>query len=109
MMQSFDTANQFGKEFMDSGLRSFAAISKGMQAIAVEAAEYSKRSFEAASSTTEKLIAAKSLEKTVELQADYAKRAYEDFVAQATRMAELFADTAKDAYLPFESAAAKVK
>ena len=34
------------KENMDSAMKSFGAVSKGMQAIAVEAADYSKKSFE---------------------------------------------------------------
>ena len=50
----------------------------------------------------EKLLGAKSLEKAIEIQTAYAKTAYEGFVAQATRMGELYADLAKEAYKPFE-------
>lgn len=109
MMQSFDSANKFGKDFMDTGLKSFAAVSKGVQAIAVEATEYSKKSFETTSGMVEKLLAAKSFDKAVEIQTDFAKQAYEGFVAQATKMGELYADLAKDAYKPFESVVAKAK
>jgi hypothetical protein len=105
MMQPLDSAQIVGKEFMDGGLKSFAAVSKGIQAIA----EYSKKSFETTSGMFEKLLAAKSVEKAVEIQSDYAKQAYESFVAQATRMGELYADMAKDAYKPFESVVAKAK
>ncbi|TKT76949.1 phasin family protein [Aquamicrobium sp. LC103] len=109
MMQSFEDANKVGKEFLDSGLKSFASLSKGLQVISVEATEYSKKAYETGSAVVEKLASAKSLEKAAEIQADYAKQAYESFVTQATRMGELYADIAKDAYKPFESVVAKAK
>ena len=109
MMQSFEDANKFGREWMDTSLKSVAAVSKGAQAIAAEVTDYSKKSIEAGSSTLEKLFATKSLEKAVEVQSDYAKQAYEAFVAEATRMSELYATMAKDAYKPFESVFPKAK
>ena len=109
MMQTFDDMNKYGKEFMDTGLKSFAAVSKGAQAIAVEATEFSKKSFEEGGAAFEKLMSAKSLDKAMEIQTDYAKKAYEEFVAQATKMGDLYAEMAKDAYKPFESAVAKAK
>ena len=109
MMQSFEEAGAFGKDFMDTGLKSFASVSQNMQTIAVEATEYSKKAFEAGSAAAEKLVSAKSLDKAFEIQTDYAKQAYEGFVAQATRMGELYAEMARDAYKPFESTVAKAK
>lgn len=109
MMQSFEQAGKFGKEYMDTGLKSFASLSKNMQVITVEATEYSKKAFETGSDAFEKLVAAKSLDKAIEVQTDYAKQAYEGFVAQATKMGELYAEMAKEAYKPFESIVAKAK
>lgn len=108
-MMQFEEASKAGKEMMDTGLKSFASMSKNVQAITVEATEYSKKAFEAGSAALEKMMAAKSLDKAMEVQTDYAKQAYEGFVAQATKMGELYADMAKEAYKPFESAIAKAK
>lgn len=107
MMQSFDEANKFGKEFVDNGLKNFAAISKSAQAIAAEATEYTKKSFETGTATFEKVMSSGSVEKAVEIQTDYARQAYEGFVAEATKLSELYADLAKVAYKPFESAISK--
>lgn len=109
MMQSFEEANKLGKEFMDTSLKSLAAMSKGAQTISAEAADYSKKSFEAGSAALEKLYASKSLDKVIEVQADYAREAYELFVSEATRMSELCADVAKGTFQPFESVNAKAK
>jgi len=109
MLQSFDEVSKYGKEFVDGGLKSFAAISKGAQAIAVETTDYTKRSLEAGSATFEKVISSGSLEKALEVQTDYARQTYEGFVAEATRLGELYAELAKEAYKPFESIVAKAK
>lgn len=109
MMQSFDDAGKFGKEMADTGLKSFASVSKNMQAIAVEATEYSRRAFEQSGSALEKLVQAKSPDKAMEVQMDFARQAYEGFVGQATRMSELYADMAKEVYKPFEMLGAKAR
>jgi hypothetical protein len=102
MVKNIDELQQFGKDNMDATLKSFGSLSKGMQAIAAEMADYSKKVFEQGTAATEKLIGAKSLEKAFEVQSDYAKIAYEGFVAEATKLGELYTDLAKEAYKPFE-------
>jgi hypothetical protein len=107
MLKNFDDVQKLSKDNLDTAMKSFGAVSKSMQAIAVEVADYSKKSFEESSATFEKLLGAKSLEKAIEIQSAYAKSAYEGFVAGATRIGELYADLAKETYKPFEAAVAK--
>jgi hypothetical protein len=102
MVSNMDDLHQFGRDNMDAAVKSFGALSKSAQAIAVEMADYSKKVFEQGTAATEKLIGAKSLEKAFEVQSDYAKTAYEGFVAEATKLGELYTDLAKEAYKPFE-------
>jgi hypothetical protein len=108
MLKNFDEVQKLGKDNMDIAMKSLGAVSKGVQAIAVEMADYSKKAFEDGSAATEKLLGAKSLEKAIEIQTDYAKSAYEGFVAGATRIGELYADLTKESYKPFESYIGKV-
>ena len=107
MLKNFDEMQKYGKEHMDSTMKLWGQMSKGVQAIAAETADYSKRSFEEGSAALEKLLGAKSLEKAIEIQTAYAKTAYEGFVAQATKMGELYADLAKESYKPFETLVSK--
>ena len=100
---STDEMQKFGKESMDMALSSLGAWTKNTQAIVSEVTDYSKKSFESSAAAWEKLIGAKSLDKAAEIQSDYLKSCYEDFVAEATRLGELYADLAKEAYKPFES------
>jgi|GEM_PF-1774041 len=57
----------------------------------------------------EKLLSAKSLDDAVQIQSEYFKSAYEGFVAQATKIGELYTNLAKEALKPVESVFAKVQ
>ena len=105
---NFDNLQKQSQENLDVTMKSFTAVSKGFQDIAKEAADYAKMSFENSSAAAEKLMASKSIDKAFEVQSEYAKSSYESFVAQATKMGELYADLAKEVYKPFEKAMPKM-
>lgn len=107
MMQQFEAFQKVGKENVDAALKSFGVASKGLQTIAVESSDFTKKSFEQGTAVVEKLVAVKTIDKAFEIQADYAKSAYESLVAQATKMGELYTTMAKDAFKPFEAVIAK--
>jgi hypothetical protein len=108
MLSNFDDVQKFGKDNVEATMRSLGAASKGFQAIAAEVTNYSKKSFEDGTAAVERLMGAKSLEKAIEVQSEYVKSTYEGFVAQATKLGELYADIAKETYKPFEGYIAKV-
>lgn len=108
MLKNFEDFQKLGKDNVDVALKQFGTVSKGWQTIATEFADYSKKSFEDGSAALEKLFGAKTLEKAIEVQSDYVKTAYEGFVAEATKMGELYTDLAKESYKPLEGMLAKV-
>ncbi|MBZ0139163.1 MAG: phasin family protein [Pseudorhodoplanes sp.] len=107
-MKNFEEIQQLGKENVDAAVKAMGAVSKGTQAIALEVADYSKKSFEDGTQALEKLFGSKSVEKAIEVQQAYLKDTYEGFVAKATKIGELYTDLAKEAYKPFEGYLAKV-
>ena len=109
MVKNFEDLQQVSKENVDLTMKSMGAASKSAQAIATEIADYSKKSFEESSAALEKLFGVKSVEKAIELQTAYAKTAYEGFVAEATKIGEMYAAMAKESYKPFETMMAKTK
>ena len=60
--------------------------------------DYTKRSLEEGSATLEKLMGSKSVEQAVEIQTSYAKRAYDDYMQQVTKIGGIYANMAKKAY-----------
>ena len=109
MLTNFDDLQKLGKDNADTSMKQFGTVQKGFQAIATEVADYSKKSFEDGTAAFEKLIGAKSFEKAIEIQSDYVKSAYESFIAEATKIGELYTGFAKETYKPFEAMAAKAK
>lgn len=101
-MQQFDQMQRLGKDNVDAALKSFGVASQSAQTIAAETADYAKRSFEQGAATLEKLVGAKTLDKAVEIHTDYMRSAYQTFVAQSTKMGEVYANAAKEALKPFE-------
>ena len=106
MMKSCEEFQNFGKDGFEAYVASSTALTKGMQAMAQEAADFSRKSLEKSTSAYEKLTAAKSFEKAVEAQQAFAKESYDAMVAQMTKMNELYLSTAKEAFRPFEASLA---
>ena len=105
---------KFGEEFQratkdgfDATVRSFGEVSKGFQAIAAIAVDYSKKAFEDSTRAFEQLAGAKSFEQAWEIQSQYAKKAFDAYVAQASKIGEMYVDLARTAYRPVEQVVAK--
>ena len=104
MIKSFDDIQKMNQTGVDTAMKMIGDWSKSWQAIAAEVIDYTKRSLEEGTSTFEKLLGAKSMEQALEIQSSYAKRAYDEYMHQMTKMGTLYADMAKEAYRPLERA-----
>ena len=106
-MINIEAFQQRGKEQYDAVIASAGTVTKGVQAIATAYADYSKKSFEESKTFVEKLAGVRSMDKAVEIQTEFAKTAYELFMAEMTKISELYKDLAKEAYKPLTSLVAK--
>lgn len=102
--EEFQRASQNG---FDTSIRSFGELGKGFQAIRASMIDYSKKSFEDGTRAFEQLAGAKSIEQAWEIQSQYAKKAVEAYVAQASKIGEMYVNLARSAYRPVEQAVAK--
>ena len=100
---TFEDFQKFNKQQLEAFTASTAVLSKGMQELASESTEYSKKAFAASSAVFEKLLGAKTIESAVQIQTEFAKSSYEGFVAQATKMSDLFAKVATEAFKPMNA------
>ena len=101
---------RYGEEFQrvskngfDTSVRSLSEMSKGFEAIRTPMMDYTKKSFEDGT----QLVGAKSIEQAWEIQSQYAKKAFEAYVAQASKIGEMYVVLARSAYHPVEQAVAK--
>jgi hypothetical protein len=106
-IQGYEEFQRASKNTFDASVRSLGEASKGVQAIAATLVDYSKKNFEDGTRAFEQLIGAKSFEQAWEIQSHYAKKAFEAYVAQASKIGEMYVELARTAYLPVEQAVAK--
>ena len=103
-MKPFEDFQKLGQTNVDAAMKVFGEWNKGWQAIASEMTDYTKRSFEDSSATFEKLVSSRSIEQVMEIQTTYAKRAYDEYMHQLTKIGGMYAELAKEAYRPVERA-----
>lgn len=106
-MVKIEDIQSYGKEQFEQAAANATAFQSGVSAIANAYGEYAKKQFEETKSLAEKLSGVKSLDKALEAQSDYARSAYETFVADAQKIAGLYSDLAKQTFKPLEGLVAK--
>ncbi|QKP78779.1 phasin family protein [Methyloligella sp. GL2] len=107
MLKGFEEYQKVGKDGFDASMRSFGEWTKGFQAIAAEMTDYSKKAFEDGTRAFEQLAGAKSAEQAFEIQSQYAKKCYDSYMAEMSKIGEMYVGMAQDAYKPVEGAFAK--
>ena len=71
-----------------------------MKAIATAHGDYVKSSFEANKAYLEKLTTIKAPDQAMQITTDHMKSAYETFVAESTKIGDMYKDFFKSAYEP---------
>jgi len=107
LMFEVEDIQNYGKEHFETAVAHATGLQNGFSAIVSAYGDYAKKSYEDGKSFAEKLSGVKSLDKALEAQSEYAKTAYETFVADAQKIANLYGDLAKQAIKPLEGAVAK--
>ena len=98
-----DSSNQINAA--DASMSSFPG---GFHAIATAYSDYTKKSFEDTRSFVEKLSGVKSVDKAIEIQADFAKSAFDTFMAESQKIGALYRDLAAESCKPFGGFLAKM-
>jgi hypothetical protein len=70
--------------------------------MAADTADYTRKSFETSAASVEKLAAATTLEKAVEIQREFVRASYQDFISHSARFGGLLTDIAKESVKPYE-------
>jgi hypothetical protein len=93
----------------DAAMNSFpGSFPGGFQAIATAYSDYTRKSFEDTRSFVEKLSGVKSVDKAIEIQTEFAKSAFETFMAESQKIGALYRDLATESCKPFGGFLAKM-
>ena len=86
------------EEQNDAAMASTKTLMGSVKTIATAHAEYNKEAFQDGSEFISKLTSLKSPDEAMKLQADYARSAYETFVAESKKISELYTDFFKQTF-----------
>jgi hypothetical protein len=79
-----------------------------IQTIANACGTYTKKSFRDNRCFVEKLMGVRSFDKAIEVQTEFARQAYANFVVESQKICELYSELAKQMFRSWEGYAAKV-
>jgi len=103
----------FGQLNVDAFTKASELATKAVEGINEEITSYSKKSFDDSVAAAKDLASAKTPTELFEKQSAFAQSAFDGFVAQATKMNEIFTSAAKDITAPigerFEAATESMK
>jgi hypothetical protein len=104
MSNSFEDIQRFRDTQVTSVVLTYQSVAKSLQLIAAETNAYSNNAVETWASFLERLLGAKSLDLVIQLQTEYTREAFADFVTQTRKMRELYSSLAKEMFRSVETA-----
>jgi phasin family protein len=102
-MSDVEQLQQQAKEQSDAAMLSANHAVASVQAITAAYSEYTRKAFQDGTEFMTKLASLKTPGDVMALQSEYARTAYEEFVAEAKKISGLYADLAKQSYKPPET------
>lgn len=109
MFKNVEDFQKFNKEQLEAVAASAESVTKGVQQIAAEATDFSKKSFETSSAYLEKIVGVKSFDSAIEINSEFAKSNFDGLVAQISKVTELYSNLAKEAFKPVDGVIAKAQ
>jgi phasin family protein len=101
-VKGYDQFLGFGKETVEAYTKAANVAAKGAETLHNEIFAYSKQSMEDTMAAAKALMTTKSVHEAFELQSDFAKTQFEGYVAQMTKLGEIYVAAAKDSFAPIQ-------
>lgn len=79
----------------------------GLPAIALAYGEYSRKSWATGRFLVERLIAARSFNEAIDIQGEFARQVYTNFVVQSDKLCMLYGEWARQSFRPYEKLASE--
>jgi len=101
-LRGYDAFLGYGKETAEAVMKSATVAGKGVETINNELYSFSKQSIEDSVAATKAVMGSKSVHEAFEFQTDFAKSAFEAYVAEMSKISELATTATKDTFAPFK-------
>jgi hypothetical protein len=89
-------------EVLPPEVRQYAPQTAGAQAIALAYGDYTRKSLAASRFLVERLMTVRSIDEAIEIQGEFAKQAYANFLTHSQKICELYGEWAQQLFAPIE-------
>lgn len=108
-MAAMSEFGAFGKENMEAIVASATVTAKGFETMSGRAMAFSKMAVENHMSAAKTIMGSKSVQELVERQTEYARTAFDTYLAEMNQMSDLWSGLAKDAFKPLNERVSAVQ
>jgi phasin family protein len=108
-MTAMSEFGAFGKENMEAIVASATVTAKGFEAMSGRAVAFSKLAVENHMSAAKTIMGSKSVQEMVERQTEYARTAFDTYLAEMNQMSDLWSGLAKEAFKPLNERVSAVQ
>jgi phasin family protein len=105
VIAGYDNMVGYGKDTAEAMIKSATAAGKGAEILHNEIYAFAKQSMEDSIAAGKAILGAKSVHEAIEVQTDYAKSAFENYVSELSKFNQLVTMAAKDSFAPLQSRA----
>ncbi|PWR24918.1 hypothetical protein DKG74_03885 [Zavarzinia aquatilis] len=99
-LKAFEDAGASSKETYEAFVSSFNITVKGFEGVSAETAAYTKKAVEDLVAVSKSVVGAKSLREVVDIQNDYTKAAFDNFLAFTNKIGEMTVQFTQEAVEP---------
>ena len=103
MTKGIENATAFGQENVEAVVTSSKIAAKAAETFGAEIAAYSKKAYEDSLAAAKELTTCKSVTEFFEKQTEFGKTSIEGFVAEATKLNDMYSAAAKEAFAPLNA------
>ncbi len=101
-LKGYDAFLGYGKDTAEAVTKSATVAGKSIESINSEIYAFSKQSIEDSVAATKAVMGSKSVHEAFEFQTDFAKSAFEAYVAELSKIGELATSASKETFAPFK-------
>ena len=100
--KSYDEATALNKDSVDAVVKAGEVLTKGAETFGKAYYEIAQASAEASVEATKAMMGAKTAKEFVEIQAEFARTSFDNFLSESTRLSEVSVKVANEAFEPLQ-------
>lgn len=101
-MNTIEGFRQLSQQNVEATMRGYAELNKGMNAIGLVMVDFVRRTIAQNTQMLERMVTAGSVVQALEIQSEHARFLYEDYMGEASRIGNIYAEMTRDSLRPYE-------